>query len=275
MSSKDFKKEFLKAVKAYLDGTATEEQLFIITEYFNLFEELDEILESQNIIQMGSIKHRLFSSINNEIEKKSKITIVRSPKYLYMAAAVVLVTFISVFLYQTNQPGFKSDLNNSQQILTKIVPGGNKATLTLANGSKISLSDLKNGEIANQFGTVITKTMDSQLVYQNSVASIEKRLAYNTMETPRGGQFQVVLPDGTRVWLNAASSLRYPLAFEGHERKVELIGEAYFEVAKDKARPFKVYSASQIVQVLGTHFNINAYTTEPAELAAVVIDPRS
>ncbi|MGY0036944.1 FecR family protein [Pedobacter sp. NJ-S-72] len=83
------------------------------------------------------------------------------------------------------------------------------------------------------------------------------------METPKGGQYQLVLPDGTKVWLNAASSLRYPVAFQGNERKVELTGEAYFEVAKDKTRPFEVYSNNQVVQVLGTHFNINAYSNEP------------
>ncbi|KIO76859.1 hypothetical protein TH53_12615 [Pedobacter lusitanus] len=260
---------FLKAVEAYLDHTADEGQILFLEQYFDLFAELDEILESQNIIQTENICNLMHSRIHQDItrweylEKKSKVVTSASLKYLYMAAAAIFLTFMSVYLYRSNLGEPKSDIDNSHSV-AEIVPGGNRATLILANGSKISLTDTKNGEVMTQYGTILTKKGDSQLVYRNSGSPIENKYAYNAIETPNGGQFQLVLPDGTKVWLNAASSLRYPLAFQGNERKVELTGEAYFEVAKDKTRPFKVHSKSQIVEVLGTHFNINVYSNDPS-----------
>jgi transmembrane sensor len=140
--------------------------------------------------------------------------------------------------------------------------------LTLSNGTKIVLDDARNGKIANQSNISITKTNGNQLVYAiapgNSVANNGQQ-AYqlqNTISTPNGGQYALILPDGTKVMLNAASSLTYPAAFRGKERVVQLNGEAYFEVAKNKDMPFIVKSGSQTVEVLGTHFNINAYRDE-------------
>ncbi|HEY9195949.1 MAG TPA: FecR domain-containing protein, partial [Mucilaginibacter sp.] len=150
-----------------------------------------------------------------------------------------------------------------------IAPGSNKAILTLANGKKISLTDARKGQIINQQGILISKTASGQLVYTivddgKTGANSPAEMQYNTMETPRGGQFQLLLPDGTRVWLNAASSLKYPVNFTASsERKVELSGEAYFEVTHNKERPFRVVTSRQVVEVLGTHFNVNAYADEP------------
>lgn len=263
MNSKKVKDEFLKAVKAYLEGTADETQLLFVEQYFDLFLDSEDIFESMDSEEIQNIHDRMLWKINNEIEKKTRIPsgkmeAARSfSKYLYMAAAAAFVIPMSLYIYQRNQVK-----PVSSQLTSKITPGGNKAVLTLANGSKISLTDVKNGEVANQSGTVITKNRDSQLVYQ-SVSSTAKEIAYNTIETPKGGQFQLILSDGTKVWLNAASSLRYPSTFGRGNRKVELVGEAYFEVAKNAAKPFLVSSNKQVVEVLGTHFNINAYTNEP------------
>ncbi|MBB5637838.1 hypothetical protein HDE68_003763 [Pedobacter cryoconitis] len=262
---KKFKAEFLKAVEAYLEGTADEDQILFLEQYFDLFEELEEILEYHNLMQTRNVGNLMHSRIHQDItrwedlEKKSEVVTGSSMKYWYMAAAAIFVTFTSVYIYQANQNKFESI---NQYKVASIVPGRSKAILTLSNGSKIILADSKNGEITNQSGTIITKK-DSQLVYQKSGSSPADKYAYNAVETPKGGQYQLVLPDGTKVWLNAASSLRYPLAFQGNERKVELTGEAYFEVAKDKTRPFKVHSNNQVVEVLGTHFNINVYSNEP------------
>jgi len=262
---KKFKAEFLKAVEAYLEGTADEDQILFLEQYFDLFEEVEEILEYHNLMQTRNVGNLMHSRIHQDItrwedlEKKSEVVTGSSMKYWYMAAAAVFVTFTSVYIYQANQNKFESA---NQYKVASIVPGRSKAILTLSNGSKIILADSKNGEITNQSGTIITKK-DSQLVYQKSGSSAADKYAYNAVETPKGGQYQLVLPDGTKVWLNAASSLRYPLAFQGNERKVELTGEAYFEVAKDKTRPFKVHSNNQVVEVLGTHFNINVYSNEP------------
>lgn len=151
-----------------------------------------------------------------------------------------------------------------------VLPGGNKAFLTLDDGTKISLTDAENGEIARQQGLSIRKTADGQLVYTVAGnAAANGPGTFNTIETPKGGQYRVNLPDGTRVWLNAASSLRYPTKFNGITRSVSLLGEGYFEVAKIKDSrgqlvPFIVKSGNQEVEVLGTHFNINSYDDEDA-----------
>jgi transmembrane sensor len=157
-----------------------------------------------------------------------------------------------------------------QMVKTNIHPGGNKAILTLANGSKISLTDVGNGQIANQNGIKVTKAANGQLVYTITgrenlpgASSSTDLDASNTIETPKGGQYQVVLPDGSKVWLNAYSSLKFPVSFANrNERRVELSGEAYFEVAHNKELPFRVITSRQTVEVLGTHFDVNAYADE-------------
>lgn len=151
-----------------------------------------------------------------------------------------------------------------------IAPGGNKAFLTLANGKRIVLTDAKNGELAEESGIKVIKTADGQLVY-NVSNGISPVTGTNKIETPAGGQYQVRLPDGTKVWLNAASSLTFPTKFAKLERRVMLSGEAYFEVAKDKRHPFIVKTEQQEVEVLGTHFNINSYQDEP-ELKTTLLE---
>ncbi|MCX2452084.1 DUF4974 domain-containing protein [Pedobacter sp. PLR] len=142
-----------------------------------------------------------------------------------------------------------------------IVSGGNKAMLILADGSKVVLDDKHTGKVASQGSVLITKTANGQLTYSHAASAVPAD-GDNIIETPRGGQYQVTLPDGTEVWLNAASRLKYPVAFKAGERRVELQGEAYFEVAKNKKLPFRVVSNGQTVEVLGTHFNINSYKEE-------------
>ena len=142
-----------------------------------------------------------------------------------------------------------------------VAPGGNRAVLTLANGSQIILDSAANGNLAQQGNTKIVKLDSGQLAY-NSLNERSDDVLYNTISTPRGGQYQIVLADGSKVWLNAASSLKFPTAFTGKERKVELTGEGYFEVAKNARMPFRVAVTGMTVEVLGTHFNINAYIDE-------------
>jgi len=142
-----------------------------------------------------------------------------------------------------------------------VAPGGNRAMLTLANGTTVMLDSAQNGIVAQQGATHVVKLANGQIAYNVTGAAIAS-MEFNTMVTPRGGQYQVTLPDGTRVWLNAASSLKYPVCFKGAERSVELTGEAYFEVAADVQHPFKVLTNNMEIQVLGTHFNVMAYTDE-------------
>lgn len=140
-----------------------------------------------------------------------------------------------------------------------VPPGGDKAILTLANGSKIILDSLHNGSVANQGNSKILKMDSGKLVYHATAANIEEVVTYNTISTPWGGQYEVVLADGSKVWLNAASSLRFPASFSGKNREVELTGEGYFEIAADKEKPFVVQVGGTSIDVLGTHFNVMAY----------------
>lgn len=180
--------------------------------------------------------------------------------YKFIAAACLLLiagTAVYFFL-STNAvpPELKSNY------AANIRPGQNAATLTLANGKKIRLSDALNGELAKEAGLSITKTAQGQLIYEVKGDAAE---AYkvNTLSTANGETYMVILPDQSKVWLNAASSLTYATAVnERAERMVELKGEAYFEIAKDKAHPFIVKSADQQVEVFGTHFNVNSYANE-------------
>jgi transmembrane sensor len=133
--------------------------------------------------------------------------------------------------------------------------------LTLADGSQIMLDSAANGVLAQQGNTNIVKQQDGQLSY-NSKGIPEAAIAYNTLTTPPGGQYKLTLPDGSKVWLNAASSIKYPTAFIGNTRQVETTGEVYFEIAKDASKPFKVLQNEMEVEVLGTHFNINGYIDE-------------
>jgi len=148
------------------------------------------------------------------------------------------------------------------KIDTDLPPGRNKAFLTLAGGSTIILDSVQNGTLVNQGNTTIIKSDSGQLVYRTGNQGTAA-VVYNTLSTPRGGQFQLDLPDGTKVWLNAASSITYPTAFIGASRTVELTGEAYFEVAKNISKPFKVLvKGKENIEVLGTSFNVNAYSDE-------------
>jgi transmembrane sensor len=207
-----------------------------------------------------SITTRLFGA-----QRKGKVI---STGWIRYAAAIVITIGIGSYVYFISQKE-EPAVTQSKQIpaQTDVAPGGNKATLTLADGSKIILDSLANGQIATQANATITKVGD-RISYASQPSPDDAPTLYNTMTTPRGGQYQLTLPDGTKVWLNAESSITYPTVFNGTERKVSITGEAYFEVTHDKHKPFRVqcmrteYPPMQI-EVLGTKFNINAYNEEP------------
>jgi len=154
-----------------------------------------------------------------------------------------------------------------------IKPGGDKAILTLANGTKVILNDVKSGEISSQAGIRIKKESNGILVYEvaaQKAVQANDESQWNTLETPKGGQYQIVLSDGSKVWLNAYSSIKFPAVFSTKSREVEMTGEAYFQVAKrtiggtSVAQPFIVRANRQSIHVLGTHFNVNSYVDEHA-----------
>lgn len=188
-----------------------------------------------------------------------------------VAAAVILVC-LSVGFYLLRN---KIDNQQPQPMAQHdVLPGGNRAILTLADGKIISLSDADAGKIAKEAGLIITKKADGQISYE-VVDNRQEIGGFNTIETPYGGKYEVVLQDGTKVTLNAGSKLTYPLAFDKHSRKVVLTGEAYFEVSKDSTRPFFVNTPeakgiqAQEIKVLGTHFNVNAYEDEQAYITTL------
>ncbi|TDO24648.1 FecR family protein [Pedobacter duraquae] len=183
----------------------------------------------------------------------------RSKKYLYYGIAASLILIFSVGLL-VNKIDFNAKLPQAAvSVKNNSVPGKNRAILTLSNGTQIDLNGQSSGFVGEQSGARIYKTADGKLSYNQNVETNEKNLVYNTLTIPRGGQYQVELPDGTKVWLNSDTRLRYPTHFIGNERKVDLIGEAYFEVAHNKKMPFKVVTMNQEVTVLGTHFNVKGY----------------
>jgi transmembrane sensor len=182
------------------------------------------------------------------------------------AACIILSLSIGVYLY-IKKPGEQVNIARQAVSQPDLLPGSNKAILTLSNGKAISLTDAKNGILANEGKTAVQKSANGQLTYNAPHNTPDNKIAtmsYNTVSTPNGGQYQLILPDGSKVWLNAASSLKFPTEFTGNDRSVELYGEAYFEVAKNKDKPFHVISNTQTIEVLGTHFNVNTYNDEPA-----------
>jgi transmembrane sensor len=181
--------------------------------------------------------------------------------YRVSAAAAILI-FLSIGIYFLGRKN--SQVQTNTIVKNDALPGTTKATLTLADGQKVILGDKITGRLADQAGVIITKSSNGELIYSLSAvnSNVQRSKQFNELATARGEQYQVVLPDGTHVWLNAASALKYPVAFSGKQRVVELTGEAYFEVAHNKAMPFKVRTSQQEVQVLGTHFNVSAYSDE-------------
>jgi len=151
----------------------------------------------------------------------------------------------------------------------EIPPGSNKAVLTLGGGERVILDSARNGQVAQQ-GNVQIINKNGQLSYTGAGAATGQHVLLNTIATPRGGQYQLVLPDGSRVWLNAATTLQYPTAFTGGERKVRLTGEAYFDIAQDKAHPFIVETGGQRIAVLGTEFDVMGYEDEEVQRTTLV-----
>jgi transmembrane sensor len=189
----------------------------------------------------------------------------KSIKAWYYAAAAVTIAAIAVISFYLSRPSKESNVVNhvatKQDINSDVLPGTSKAQLVLSDGNVVSLDSARNMQLKEEDGTYINK-QSGKLVY-NDNAGGNGKILFNTLSTPRGGEYQLVLPDGSKVWLNAASSIKYPTRFGGKERTVFVHGEAYFEVTKNKEVPFQVKLDNDMtVQVVGTHFNIMAYEDE-------------
>ncbi|SEW39952.1 FecR family protein [Chitinophaga sp. YR573] len=240
--------------KKYLAGEASEEETARLLNWYNNYneQELTALIEASEGETEALLEQRMHRRLM-VATAKPKVYHTR----WWAAAAAVLILLAAGGMYYLHE----SERPQNSSIAAGIMPGSNKATLTLADGSVVNLDSTGTGMLLKQGNTKVEKTASGEVVYKSDKTT-ETTVSYNVLRTPRGGQFKVILPDGTAVWLNAASSIRYPTAFTGKERTVSITGEAYFEIAPDAAKPFNVSVNNMKVIVLGTHFNINAYADE-------------
>jgi len=241
----------------YLENSDGAELIQLMQKHFS-----DDLENSGEISPETSTK--LFKAIHDKIKADSKPArryVIPLRKIAVAASVIGLLLLSALLLFNLNTS--KGTLNakvNEQRFKNDVLPGGDKATLTLADGSTVILDEAKNGILAQQGSSKIIK-VGGKLLYDPTDKN-SKDVVYNTISTPKGGQYQLELPDGSLVWLNATSSIHFPTSFAGKERRVEITGEAYFEVAKNRDMPFIVSVNGAEVQVLGTHFNVNAYSDE-------------
>lgn len=262
MDTRDFYKEL---IKRYRDRTATDEEL---TVFFNLVREgkLDTLLAED----MDKSLESDIKQIRAEDERRPKIHL-----FIPYAAAIVLL-FLAISIQQEwfTTSEYNTDNRLSSQTKNDVEAGKNKATLTLSDGRRIALESASIGEIKGEQRVKINKAKDGTLIYQSQTENPRSiSLAYNEIRVPRGGQYQIILPDNSKVWLNADSYIRFPTVFSRENRSVFLAGEGFFEVTPG-SQPFIVKTADQQVHVLGTRFNVKAYledrTTETTLLSGSV-----
>ena len=249
-------KQEKELIDKYLSGNCTPEEKEIIESwYLDYAKHQSEDTDEPDYSSAGS-------EIWNSIQQRNNQSQVKTlwPRLAATASIVLLIT-IGAYFISRKQP--KQQIAQTQT--HDIAPGTNKAILTLGNGKQIVLTNAKNGLVASQGNTRINKTKEGAVQYNPSEgANNATAIAYNTISTPRGGKYTITLADGTTVSLDAMSSVRFPTAFNGNTREVTTTGQVYFEVAHDAAKPFRVHTKGQTVEVLGTHFNINAYDEESA-----------
>jgi len=257
------KEEFKQLAEKIHQGTASAEEIATYNYYYALFQK-DTEWKHDKFGDQQLIGNDMYNRIDEIISENKKGDYTR---WIAVAATIAIIFAAAFYFYRPS--------TSDQFLVSKlperidISPGSDKAILTLADGSTIELDQIANGAIAEQGSVRISKSKDGSIVYEvestKNIASIPSS-TFNTISTPRGGQYKVILPDGSQVWLNAGSTLRYPTSFTMDKRKVELTGEAYFEVAS-KTRggnrvPFIVATANQEVEVLGTVFNISSYAED-------------
>ncbi|MBS1662833.1 MAG: FecR family protein [Bacteroidetes bacterium] len=248
----------------FLSGTATDEEKALLHQWYDITdrEEIELVFLPKKETE-DEVKTRIMAGIQSAMAQEPQ----RAPRRIgyyarWIAAAAILVAVSITGLYFWKAHRSQATTGGALPVAAAhkdLQPGGNKATLLLGDGSTVNLGAAQNGVIRKVAGMQIDK-QDGLVRYSVSAAGLAPEI--NTIQTPRGGQYQVVLPDGTKVWLNAASSLTYPTAFTGEDRTVQLKGEAYFEVAGSKSKPFKVMVGDMQINVLGTHFNVMAYEDE-------------
>lgn len=252
--------------KKFLSGTASEEEAKRLHTWYDNWQDDEEVIVTEIEESEEQIRDRIFVQIQEKIKEENKkmtpIIPIWGRKWLKYAAIIFLMAGSAILWYLNKPDEIKVLASQTERFKNDIKPGGNKAILILADGSKITLDSAGKGELAIQANALIEKPAEGELAYTEDNQKKATEVLFNMVSTPKGGQYQVLLSDGTKVWLNAASSLKFPTSFPGNEREVELQGEAYFEVSKNADKPFHVLVNDMRVEVLGTHFNIMAYDNE-------------
>lgn len=250
----------------YRLGLCTQAEEEAISEWYKSLETESAIDPSETALQAFEmdVDERIRQALQEEKPPLAPVSFYKL-RWVQMAAVFLMALGAGLYFWMDGQEKKQlSHLQPAPPAITDLEPGGNRAVLTLADGSVIMLDSAANGSLALQGDIKITKPEDGRLAYSGKTEKQPPagQILYNTISTPRGGQYQITLSDGTSVWLNAASSLRFPTSFPGKERKVEITGEAYLEVATESSRPFKVVAGASEIDVLGTAFNVNAYDDE-------------
>jgi len=266
---------YLGLAEKWLNGTITPEEEKEFADWYNAGQDETVFLPAAFAPGREALRERILRNI----QQRKQTKVIRRPGYWRVAAvaAVILLIVAGTWTwYSKRTTGVLQPMAGNSNLMNDRAPGGYKARLTLANGSVILLDSSHNGNLTREGNTDIKK-QGGTLLYDTLAAASQTNhtLAFNTLTTPRGGQYQLILPDGSKVWLNAVSSLRYPTAFTGNERRVQLTGEAYFEIRsitrnKGGKLPFIVEvnpspgadAPGMEVEVLGTEFNVNAYNDE-------------
>jgi transmembrane sensor len=268
MAHKPTKKELESILKKYLEGTATPEETNFLEQYYNYLEDQPGLSTLLSDAENKKIEHRNWERLNAQMDEPlhtiSPHQLPFYSKWRWVAAASIILAlgFSSWFFF--NNKGDKQqeivELNVTNDIKP---PEENRATITLTNGQTVYLDSAAIGSLAVQGSVKLVKLANGKIAYQTGSDEIIETPAYNTLTNPKGSRVvDMTLADGSRVWLNAGSSITYPVVFIENERTVTITGEAYFEVAPDKTKPFKVTKGQMQVEVLGTHFNVNAYDDE-------------
>ncbi|SDL35292.1 FecR family protein [Pedobacter sp. ok626] len=249
------KKELLELMSLIGHYESTEDLELSLRNIWNGLNDQDEVPP----IDQEKIYAKIMASQDSPILKKNWL-------WRPLAAAVIAVILLGIAFYSFNGSQVLNQLIAlAKPVKYQITPGTNKATLRLANGSIINLNNSAEPSLTNYGNIQIKKNSNGQIIYQVIADSTDTKLAstYNVFTTPKGGQYEIILADGSKVFLNANSSLTFPTAFSATQRDVVLKGEAYFEIAKNKKKPFKVSANGTEIKVLGTHFNVMAYEDEP------------
>ncbi|MSP08238.1 MAG: DUF4974 domain-containing protein [Chitinophagaceae bacterium] len=253
-------KQILEILTKYQNATCSDAELKLLDEWYHQLEISNQTISNQTINDNDVVifTDSMLKEFREKVGQGVKIIpFYRQPIFRMVAAASVLfVIFFGTYFYVT-KPSSKTLVNQSIVKKDVMAPSSSKATITLANGQIVALDGISSGTLVASQGAVnVMKTEDGQIVYKGT----SKQIAYNTLYNPRGSKvISLRLNDGSIVWLNSQSSIRYPVAFVGDERQVEITGEAYFEVAKNLTKKFIVASNGLNIEVLGTHFNVNSY----------------